>query len=94
MVGVDDRGDDGQSEPDASAVADSSLQAREGFEQGRHCRLRHERPAVGDGDVRRVVVGARYDSYRASGEVVADGVVEQVGDEALEQDPVAEGGGG
>jgi hypothetical protein len=93
-VGVDQRGDDGLTEPDALAVADSFVEAGERLEQRRHRRLRHEWPAVGDGDVRSVVVGARHDSYRTSGEVVVDGVVDQVGDEVLEQDPVAEGGAG
>jgi hypothetical protein len=32
IVGVDDRGDDGQTEPNALAVADSSVEAREWFE--------------------------------------------------------------
>ncbi len=38
------------------------------------------------------MVGAGLDLDRAAGHVVADGVVHEVGGEALDQDPIAEGG--
>ena len=93
VVSGHDRGDDGQPEPDALTVGDSLVEAGEGFEQRRHLRLGDQRPGIGDREVGLAMVGAGLDLYRAGGHVVADGVVHEVGDEALDKDAVAEGRG-
>ena len=92
VVGGYDRGDDGQSEPDALAVGDSLVEAGERFEQRRQLRLGDQWPGIGDREVGLALVGAGLDLYRAAGHVVADGVVHEVGGEALDEDAVAKGG--
>lgn len=88
-----DRGDDGQSEPDAVAVGDSFIEAGERFEQGCHLRPGDEWPGICDREVGLALVGACFDLHRAGGHVVANGVVHEVCDDALDEDAVAEGGG-
>ena len=87
-----DRGDNGQSDPYALSVGDSLIEAGERFEQGCHLRLRDHWPGIGHRDIRLTFIGAGLDLYRTGAHVVADGVVHEVGDEALDKDAITERG--
>src|SRR4029450_1295315 len=85
-VGGGDRADDGQAETGAAVGAGAvGLQSVERLEQGRDLVGGNEGAAVGDRDKGHGAGVAGVDLDPAAGLVVADGVLDQVGDQPLQQ---------
>jgi len=89
-VGGGDRADDGQAETGAAGGAGAvGLEAAEGLEQGVDLGGGDRGAGVGDPDHGLGAGAAGVDLDPAAGLVVADGVLDQVGDQPLQQGAVA-----
>jgi len=95
VVAVGDRLDDGQTDTGAvSGGAGVRAKALEGLEQAVQLACRDHRAGVRDREHGAARGGVRGDLEPAAGDVVADGVFDQVRHEALDQFRAPEGGGG
>jgi hypothetical protein len=90
-VGADDRAHDRQSQAAAGAAA---AEAHERLDHRRDALRGDDRPVVLHGEQRAVATGAGPHHHAAAVDVVAHGVLDEVGRQAVEQPPVAAHAGG
>src|SRR5262249_6029511 len=96
VVGGGDSSHDREAEAVVAVAGGGAVgaEALEGLEEALHLGGRDEGAVVGYGEEGAIGVAAGPHPNPAAGDVVADGVVDQVADEALREGGVACGGGG